>query len=331
MGLGLTEIASSDRALALLIALAAEAALPLSPLWDRVSHPVALFGALVDTFDRRLNREGRSDRARFIRGAVVALLLASFAAAIGYGLDRAFHAVPYGWVGEVVVLAVMLAQRSLFEHVRHVARALGKGGLEAGRAAVARIVGRNVTTLDDHGVARAAIESTFENFSDAVVAPAFWYLILGLPGLLAYKAVNTMDSMIGHRTPRHRAFGCVAARLDDIANFIPARVSAFLIALAAVAVPSGRPVAALTIAFRDGAKHRSVNAGYPEAAAAGALGLALGGPRRYGAETVRDPWLGAGRAMATVADIVRALYLYVASCLVNGLLVAGVLYARGVF
>jgi adenosylcobinamide-phosphate synthase len=323
-----TQFAASDRALVLLIALAAEAVVPLSWLWDRVSHPVAAFGNLVDTFDRRLNREGRSARNRFARGALVTVMLVALAAAVGYGLEWGLRVIPNGWIGEVVILVVMLAQRSLFEHVRSVTRALERGGLERGRAAVARIVGRDVMALDDHGVARAAIESLAENFSDAVVAPAFWYLVLGLPGLLAYKAINTMDSMIGHLSPRYRAFGCVAARLDDAANFIPARLSVLLIALAAVCVPTGRPLAAIVTAFRDGGKHRSVNAGYPEGATAGALDLALGGPRRYGGEAVLDPWLGDGRAMATVGDIRKALYLYVASCLTNGLAVAAVLYVR---
>jgi adenosylcobinamide-phosphate synthase len=156
----------------------------------------------------------------------------------------------------------------------------------------------------------------------------FWYLLLGLPGVLAFKAISTMDSMIGHMTPRHQAFGRVAARLDTAANFIPARLSAVILALAAACVPRGHPLAALVTAARDGHKHRSVNAGYPEAAAAGALDLALGGPRRYGGETIDDPWLGDGRAQASIADIRRALLLYVAACLANALAVAAVLYLR---
>jgi adenosylcobinamide-phosphate synthase len=150
--------------------------------------------------------------------------------------------------------------------------------------------------------------------------------VLGLPGLLAFKAINTMDSMIGHLTPRYAAFGRVAARLDDAANFIPARISAVLLSLAAFCVPDGRPLVAMRTALREGHLHRSVNAGYPEAAAAGALGLALGGPRSYGGEIVEDHWLNKGGASATVGDIRRALILYVVACLTNAMIVAGVLY-----
>lgn len=320
--------ARPDSTLVLLLALALEAVLPLSGLWRRLPHPVAVLGNVIDVFDRRLNREGRSFRNRMARGALVAFLLASAAYGIGYGLEWLLRSVPYGWVGEAAVLIVMLAQRSLFEHVRAVVRALRSGRLDRAQSAVGRIVGRDVTVLDDHGVARAAIESLAENFSDAVVAPVFWYLLLGLPGVLAFKAISTMDSMIGHMTPRHQAFGRVAARLDTAANFIPARLSAVILALAASCVPRGRPLAAFATAARDGHKHRSVNAGYPEAAAAGALDLALGGPRRYGGEVVDDHWLGDGRAQATMTDVRRALLLYVAACLVNALAVAAVLYVR---
>jgi adenosylcobinamide-phosphate synthase len=287
-----------------------------------------VLGNVIDVFDRRLNRDGRSFRNRLVRGALVTLLIAGAAYGIGYGLEWMLRRIPYGWIGETAVLIVMLAQRSLFEHVRAVMRALRSGRLERAQSAVGRIVGRDVTVLDDHGVARAAIESLAENFSDAVVAPVFWYLLLGLPGVLAFKAVSTMDSMIGHMTPRHCAFGRVAARLDTGANFIPARFSAVIIALAAACIPGGRPLAAVMTAARDGHRHRSVNAGYPEAAAAGALNLALGGPRRYGGEVIEDSWLGDGRAQATIADIRRALLLYVVACLVNALAIAAVLYVR---
>jgi adenosylcobinamide-phosphate synthase len=321
-------LASPDSTLVLLVALALEAVLPLSGVWRRLPHPVAVLGNVIDIFDRRLNRDGRSFRNRMARGAMVAFLIAGAAYGIGYGLEWLLRGVPYGWIGETAILIVMLAQRSLFEHVLAVMRALGSGRLERAQSAVGRIVGRDVTVLDDHGVARAAIESLAENFSDAVVAPVFWYLLLGLPGVLAFKAISTMDSMIGHMTPRHRAFGRVAARLDTAANFFPARLSAVIVALAAACVPRGHPLTALVTAARDGHRHRSVNAGYPEAAAAGALDLALGGPRRYGGETVEDAWLGDGRARATVADIRRALLLYVAACLINALAVAAVLYVR---
>ena len=170
--------------------------------------------------------------------------------------------------------------------------------------------------MDAPAVGRAAIESLAENFSDAVVAPVFWYVLLGAPGILVYKTVNTMDSMIGHKTPRHRAFGFTAARLDDALNAIPARLSAVFIALAALFVPSTNPKAALRTAWRDAGKHRSFNAGWPEAAMAGALGLALAGPRTYLGGVVDDHWMGDGRARVNDRDIRRALYVYGVACLI---------------
>jgi len=204
-----------------------------------------------------------------------------------------------------------------------VAAALANGGLDGGRKAVRHIVGRDPMSLDVHGVARAAIESLAENFSDGVVAPVFWYLLLGLPGLLAYKMANTLDSMIGHRTPRYRAFGWAAARLDDVLNTVPAPLSGMLFAMAAVFAKNGRPAHAFTIMLRDGRKHHSPNAGWPESAMAGALGLALAGPRRYPEGLVADPWLGDGSARAGVSDISRGLQLYRLACLTQGGLLFG--------
>jgi adenosylcobinamide-phosphate synthase len=207
----------------------------------------------------------------------------------------------------------LFAQRSLWLHVAAVARGLEKYGLEGGRAAVSRIVGRDPDSLDEAAVSRAAIESLAENFSDGIVAPAFWCALFGLPGIAAYKAINTADSMIGHTTGRHRAFGWAAARLDDLVNLPASRLSAGWIALAAMMIGSNGE-AALKTARRDAKHHRSPNAGWPEAAMAGALGLRLAGPRVYGAERVDDRWMGDGRAEATAADIRRALDLYRVAC-----------------
>jgi len=198
---------------------------------------------------------------------------------------------------------------------------LRDGGLRAGRAAVAHIVGRDPESLDEPGVARAALESLFENFADGVVAPAFWYIVAGLPGMFVCKAINTLDSMIGHRSPRYLAFGGTAARLDTAMNFLPARLSGMMIGVAAAFVPTAAPAPAFRVMFRDAHKHRSINAGWPEGAAAGALNLALAGPRRYGSELVNDPWIGEGRRAAGAADIRRGLFLYVMACFVHALLI----------
>ncbi len=295
------------------------------PLFRMLPHPVAWIGSLTGWFDRRLNRERRSENARFVRGLVVVVLMVGLAAAAGWGLHGLARDVPHGWAIELVAVTLLVAQRSLFDHVRAVARGLEHDGLRGGRAAVARIVGRDPETLDEHGVARAAIESLAESFADGVVAPVFWYLLLGLPGLLVYKTVNTMDSMIGYRTERHAAFGRAAARLDDVMNYLPARIAAVLIVVASAFVPRGRPGASFRVMARDGGKHRSPNAGWPEAAMAGALGVALAGPRSYGGATENEPWVG-GEFPARVApaDIRRALYLFVVACLMEAVIVAAI-------
>lgn len=278
-------------------------------LWSRLPHPVVLAGRLIAWLDATLNPDGEPFRIRRRRGVAAVLLLVATAALLGLMLAAGLRALPGGIALEALAVAVLLAQKSLVEHVRAVAVALRRQGLAAGRQAVARIVGRDVAVLDAPGVARAAIESLAENFSDGLVAPAFWYALFGLPGLFVFKAVSTADSMIGHRSPRHEAFGWAAARLDDAMNYLPARLSALLIALAAL-LSGGDAKAALATAQADARRHRSPNAGWPEAAAAGALGLALGGPRRYGELVVDGAWLnGGGRRAADADDISRALRL----------------------
>jgi adenosylcobinamide-phosphate synthase len=292
-------------------------------LFRYVPHPVVLAGRAIAFFDRKLNRETRSEVSRRERGIVTVVVLVGGAALFGLALERVCRGSLVGAIVEALLIAVLIAQRSLYEHVAAVAAALSTGGLDGGREAVRHIVGRDPMSLDVHGVARAALESLAENFSDGVVAPIFWYLLLGLPGLFAYKMANTLDSMIGHRTPRYRAFGWAAARLDDVLNTVPAPLSGVLFAIAAVFAKNGRPGHALTIMLRDGRKHHSPNAGWPESAMAGALGLALAGPRRYPEGLVADPWLGDGSARAGVSDILRGLQLYRLACLLEAGLLAG--------
>jgi adenosylcobinamide-phosphate synthase len=217
---------------------------------------------------------------------------------------------PYGLIAVAVLASTMIAQRSLHRYVANVASALDKDGLDAGRAAVSHIVGRDTAELDRGGVARAAIESLAENFSDAVVAPVFWLLVAGLPGIALYKAINTADSMIGHRTPRHADFGWAAARLDDLVNLPASRLAALLLIAAAALRKGASGVEAWRAVWRDAARHRSPNAGYPEAAVAGALDLSLAGPRVYGGVRVGDAFMGNGRRNADIKDIGHALALY---------------------
>ena len=229
----------------------------------------------------------------------------------------ALRQIAFGNVLIGLMASTLIAQRSLYQHVARVRSAFADGGLAEARRAVSMIVGRDPDQLDEAGVCRAAIESCAENFSDGVVAPVFWLALLGLPGLIAYKAINTANSMIGHRSPRYESFGWAAARLDDLVNLIPARLSGLLVA-AVAPVAGGTTATALKVMWRDAAKHRSPNAGWPESAMAGALGLALAGPRRYGERIVDDVFLNAeARKDAMPDDIGRALDLLVAACLLQ--------------
>jgi adenosylcobinamide-phosphate synthase len=292
-------------------------------LYRAIGHPVTWIGHGIAVLDRRGNTPPRTGAAGRAAGAAALAVLLVVVGGVGWGLQVwLLRALP--WPVAMAVLAVLastlLAQRSLFQHVRAVERGL-RAGLTEGRAAVSHIVGRNPERLDAAGVARAAIESLAENFSDGVVAPALWGALLGLPGILLYKAINTADSMIGHRTPRHEAFGWAAARLDDWVNLPASRLSAGLLVVAA-AISWAEARQAMRAVRRDARTHRSPNAGWPEAAMAGALGLRLAGPRVYGDTRVEDGWMGDGRADAGPDDIAAALRLYRLACLVGWALVA---------
>lgn len=244
-------------------------------IWDRLPHPAVLMGRLIAALDRRFN----SGEERRLKGVLVMAGLALGAIALGL----AIAALPFGPLWQVLIAAVLLAQRSLVQHVQAVGDAL-RLSLGDGQRTVAMIVGRDTAVLDRSGVARSAIESAAENFSDGVIAPAFWFLLGGLPGLLLYKITNTADSMIGHLTPRHREFGWAAARFDDLLNLVPARLSAVLIALSH-GLTDPRAI------LRDAPLHRSPNAGWPEAAMAVALDVAISGPRSYHGRLADYPWV----------------------------------------
>ena len=321
---------AADRMIVLVLALCLDALIGDPPaLYAIIPHPVMLIGRAIALFDRRLNRETRGPRARRVRGIVTLVVLGLSAIAIGVALSALAATFPLGWILEMLIVAVMVAQRSLYDHVLRVQLALQREGVAGGREAVSQIVGRDPDVLDGFGVARAGIESLAENFSDGIVAPVFFYAIAGLPGLLLYKTVNTLDSMIGHKSSRYLAFGWASARFDDLLNLIPARLAGLLIALGSTFVSRGRPDRALRIMWRDAGKHRSPNAGWPEAAMAGALDLALSGPRRYGELVVDDPWLGDGRARATPSDMRRALMVFIAACLIQLLILAALALLKG--
>jgi adenosylcobinamide-phosphate synthase len=293
----------------LLIALSADALFGYpSALLKTLGHPVMWIGALINLADRRLNREDWGAAWRRICGLLSILTIVAITACCAALIQWLAGRMPYGSALTALAASTLLASRSLYEHVSDVAAALDRGGLQAGRAAVSRIAGRDPESLDGSGVARAAIESLAENASDGIVAPALWFALLGLPGLAAYKAINTADSMIGHRTPRHEAFGWAAARLDDIVNLPASRLTALLLVFAAP-LTSASSRGAIQAVLRDAGRHRSPNAGWPEAAMAGALNLKLAGPRIYAGVTVDDAFMGDGRREANPKDIWDALRL----------------------
>jgi adenosylcobinamide-phosphate synthase len=294
-----------------LLALVIEAALGYPPaLLRAVGHPVTWIGAMIGALERRFNRPAASPRVRRSAGLAVLAAVVGLAAALAFAIERMLLPLPFGTLAVALLASTLLAQRSLHDHIARVACALEHNGLGGGRAAVAHIVGRDPDALDEAGVARAAIESLAENFSDGVVAPAFWTAVGGLAAGVAYKAVNTADSMVGHRTDRFAAFGWAAARIDDLVNLPASRLAAFLLIGAAGMTPGASAAASLRAVRRDARRHRSPNAGYPEAAIAGALGLALAGPRIYGGVPIDDALMGDGRRDATAADIRAALALY---------------------
>lgn len=278
-------------------------------VFNRIGHPVQWQGWVIDRLESRLNRPENS--VMFRRFAGMAMLVALIAATLAAGLAATTitRLLPLGWLLDAAIASAFLAQKHLGKAVREVADGLD-ASLVAGREAVSHVVGRDPDQLDEGGVARAAIETLAENASDGVIAPLFWLLVGGLPGIAIYKAVNTADSMVGHRNARFEAFGWASARLDDVLNWIPARLTALLFVAAAWVMPGADPGAAWTAAQRDAPGHGSPNAGWPEAALAGALGFALGGPRSYAGELVDLPTMGRGRSALGARDIRAALRLY---------------------
>jgi adenosylcobinamide-phosphate synthase len=294
-----------------LLALVIEAALGYPPLLLRaIGHPVTWIGAIIGALERRFNRPAAAPGMRRTAGLVAVAAVVVMAGAVAFAMESILLPLPFGALAVAVLASTLIAQRSLHDHVARVAGALEQNGLAGGRAAVAHIVGRDPDALDEAGVARAAIESLAENFSDGVVAPALWLSLGGFAGGAAYKAINTADSMVGHRSERLAAFGWAAARLDDLVNLPASRLTALLLVAAAAITPGASAADSMRAVRRDARRHRSPNAGYPEAAMAGALGLALAGPRVYGGMRVDDAVMGVGRREATPADIRAALALY---------------------
>ncbi|MEH3103335.1 MAG: adenosylcobinamide-phosphate synthase CbiB [Sphingomonas phyllosphaerae] len=272
-------------------------------LYARVGHPVGGIARVIGALEKRWNRRGLPRR---LLGVATIAIVVALTVVVAVFAERSVRALGLGWVGVAVLAWPGLAQRSLYAHVQPVAVGLARGDLLAARRAVAMIVGRDTATLDDAGVARAAIESLAESFCDGISAPLFWLLVGGLPGLWAHKAINTADSLIGHREEKWRDFGWAAARLDDFANWIPARIGAVLICVAGAG--------GWRVMWRDARNHASPNAGWTEAAMAGVLGVRLAGPIAYDGVIADKFWIGNGRVAACADDVRRALSVYGRAC-----------------
>ena len=294
-------------------------------LSQQIGHPVMWIGALIAWCDRQWNSNRASPLNRRVLGALALALCLIVVLAITFALIAILANLLPGF-GQVIFTALfastLIAQRSLYDHVANVASSLRASNLSAARNAVAKIVGRDTETLNEAGIARAAIESLAENFSDGVVAPVFWLCLAGLPGISAYKTINTADSMIGHKSPKYIDFGWATARTDDLVNWPAARLSALFITIAAFFIPSANAINAMKCAQQDARSHRSPNAGWPEAAFAGALGLKLAGPRIYEGKIIEDNWMGDGSENVTADDIRSALNLYTGACIVQAAILA---------
>lgn len=278
-------------------------------LVELIGHPVIWMGRFISYMERGVDKRQRTPRQRRDAGIFTLAMLLLVTLTITLAVQQVLRSMPLGWVLEIMLATPFLAQKELGRAVEAVAIAL-RNSLDAGREAVSHIVGRDPQALDEAGVARAAIETLAESTSDGVVAPWFWLVLLGLPGIALYKAINTADSMIGHMNERYRDYGWAAAKLDDLANWIPSRLTAVLITAACFVTPHASPSKAWAMARRDARKHASPNSGWPEASFAGALGFRLGGPRSYDGEIVDLPSFGDGKSALVGSDILRALVLY---------------------
>jgi adenosylcobinamide-phosphate synthase len=279
-------------------------------LYNRIPHPVVGIGKVVSMLDAALNITGPSNKGLFWRGMVATAVTVFVSGLFAIVITAICNGSLVGLLVLGIVASSFIAWRGLLDHVKNVAVGL-ENSLESGRRAISHIVGRDPDSLDEAAISRAAVESLSENFSDGTVAPIFWFCVLGFPGLVVYKSINTLDSMIGHHNTRYEYFGKASARLDDVVNFIPARVAGLLIVIAAFLSPNAQGRRAWQTMIRDAPLHKSINAGWQEAAMAGALDIALAGPRIYDGAEVVDHWMnGDGRRDIDTRDIIRALHLY---------------------
>ena len=297
-------------------------------IWRKVPHPVVWFGQVISTLDRYLNRirDDRQTRKNFGALAVFIMLAIAMLAGLIFSYVFGYMGV-IGFAIEIVIVAISIAQKSMSDHIKNIIAPLSSGDIEGARYAVSMIVGRQTSAMNASDVTRSSIESLAENFSDGVVAPVFWYALFGLPGILMYKMLNTADSMIGHKTVEYEDFGWASAKLDDLANWLPARLSALLIAVAArISIGPKSFKDAIWTVLNNASLHRSPNAGWPETAMAGALGIVLSGPRSYGDKITHEPYLNpTGRLELTHLDLEKSCKLFWLSCILEAVFIVVIL------
>lgn len=301
----------------------------LPGLRHALAVPLVAVDRITVWFDRKLNREQRSVANRLLRGALAVCVLALAASAVGWAVALLARSVPSGWLIEAVAIACLILQRRMIDPVRKVASALAAHDLDAGRAALSGIVSYDSAGLDAHTVARGTVEAGTARFCDGVVASAFWYLLLGLPGLCAYRTINVVADRLGDASPRHHAFGLAAARLDEVLGVLPGLIAGAILCAAAVFVPSASPITAFTVWLQSIRGRSLLNSGRALGAVAGALGVALAGPRRLEGAEARDGWIGEGRARVVASDVVRAVILLVVACIIAATLLAAMVVLRG--
>lgn len=291
-------------------------------------HPRSVLENLTSWFDRKLNRENRSQTDRAVRGALAALIIIMISGAIGWGVAWLSQTLPFAWVFETILLIMLINQRGVYKTVRGVGIALRDQGVEVARQKIAPLTAEAPEKMDGHSIARTAIETAATALTTRVVAPVFWYVLFGFPGLLIYQALAIMSKKLKPKTDHYRAFGFAAAQLYDIILLIPAQLSGIFINLACIFVPTAHPGRSFKITLKDAGKYHSYNLGVAVSAFAGAFDLALGGPRKFSQKTNNEPWIGNGSAQATTKDIRRSLYLFAVACLLNGVWVAALTLIR---
>lgn len=318
-----------DPLILLLLAMMIEAYVGrLSFLARFAGHPTMIIINSIRWFDRKLNRDSRSQMDRAGRGAIAVLIVIGVCLVIGWSIAWLSQNFPFAWGFETLLLIMLINQRSIFTPILKMGRALRDEGLEPARRILGDLTHEAPDKMDEHGIARKGIETLAAAYSERAVAPIFWYILFGFPGLLIYTAVSLMAAEIGHATPQYKAFGFTAARLNGVLLLAPAWLGGLLLAVASLFTPSANPSKSIGTMFRDGGKYHSNNRGWTIGAMAGALGLALGGPRKFSQATINESWIGKGSARASHLDIRRALYLFAVACLINGAWVGGLTVIR---